>query len=127
VLQKLALAWMLLCASLAPAETRKIVVLGMPPEHIAELQSVSPDARIVAVDEDSLPGEVANADANPRRDQPRNPGEEWKRGGFHPIELRGETAVIMGVGGCGADLGRPSFSVVCPTFVSLQTTQNDRP
>ena len=32
--------WMLLCASLSPAETRKIVVLGMPPEHIAELARI---------------------------------------------------------------------------------------
>src|ERR1017187_7895681 len=53
--------WML--TSLVQAETRKIVVLGMPPEHIAELQSVSPEARIVPADEASLLGEAADADA----------------------------------------------------------------
>ena len=53
-MKKCALAWMLLYASLAPAETRKIAVLGMPPEHIAELQSVSPEARFVPVEEASL-------------------------------------------------------------------------
>ena len=56
-------AWMLLCGSLALAETRKIVVVGMPPEHIAELQSVSPETRIVSTDEASLLGEAADADA----------------------------------------------------------------
>jgi hypothetical protein len=46
-------SWVLLCTSLAVPETRKIVVLGMPPDHIAELQNVSPDARIVSADESS--------------------------------------------------------------------------
>jgi D-2-hydroxyacid dehydrogenase (NADP+) len=164
-------AGMLLCAPLALAETRKIVVLGMPPEHIAELQSVSPDARIVSADESSLPGEVADADAifgtiSPEimhaahklkwvqiysagvenylfpefqasdvvltnckilmgpeiadhafalllsltrelnRIIPTRPNEEWQRSGFHPVELRGKTAVIVGVGGIGSQIAQ---------------------
>jgi phosphoglycerate dehydrogenase-like enzyme len=164
-------AWMLLCSFQALAETRKIVVLGMPPEHIADLQSVSPDARIVSADEASLPGEAADADAifgtiSPEilhlarklkwvqiysagvenylfpefqssgvvltnckilmgpeiadhafalllsltrelnRIIPTRPSEEWQRSGFHPVELRGKTAVIVGVGGIGSQIAQ---------------------
>ena len=163
--------WIVLCAPLALAETRKIVVLGMPPEHIAEVQSVSPGARIVSVDEASLPGEAADADAilgtiSPEllhaahklkwvqiysagvenylfpefqssgvvltnckilmgpeiadhafalllsltrelnRIIPTRANEEWQRGGFHPIELRGKPAVIVGVGGIGSQIAQ---------------------
>lgn len=56
-------AMLLLCALPALAETCKIVVLGMPPEAIAELQGVSAEPRIVPADEASLVGEAADADA----------------------------------------------------------------
>src|ERR1035438_10766680 len=172
-MRKCIVLWTLACVSQAPAETRKIVVLDMPPEHIAELQSVSPDARIVPVDDASLLGEAADADAilgtiSPEilhaahklkwvqifsagvenylfpefqssavvltnckilmgpeiadhafalllsltrelnRAIPARASEEWRRGGFHPIELRGKTAVIVGVGGIGSQIDRKS-------------------
>src|ERR1039457_5713586 len=164
-------AWMLICAPLALAETRKIVVLGMPPEHLAEMQSVYPEARIVPADEASLLGEAADADAifgaiSPEplhaahklkwvqvysagvenylfpefqssgvvltnckilmgpeiadhafalllsltrelnRIIPTRASEEWRRDGFHPIELLGKTAVLVGGGGVGARIAR---------------------
>ncbi len=170
-MKKNAVACLLVCASLALAETRKIVVLDMPPEHIAELQGVSPDARIVPVDENSLLREAADADAilgaiNPEvlhaahklkwvqsysagvenflfpefkssdviltnckilmgpeiadhafalllaltRDLyqiiPGRTTGEWRRDGIHPIELRGKTAVIVGVGGIGSQIAQ---------------------
>ena len=170
-MNKCVAAWMLLFAPLALAETRKIVVLGMPPEHIAELRSVSPEARIVPVDEGSLLSEATDADAifgtisrevlhaahklkwvqvysagvenylfpefqssdvmltnckilmGPEiadhafalllsltrelyRIIPGRTSEEWQRDGFHPIELRGKTAVIVGVGGIGSQIAQ---------------------
>ena len=164
-------ATLLLCALPALAETRKIVVVGMPPEAIAELQSGSAEARIVPADETSLLGEAADADAilgaiNPavldaahqlkwvqvysagvenylfpefqasdvvltnckilmgpeiadhafalllaltrelNRIIPARTSEEWQRGGFHPVELRGKTAVIVGVGGIGSQIAQ---------------------
>jgi phosphoglycerate dehydrogenase-like enzyme len=166
-----AAASLLLCVFLAPAETRKIVVLGMPPEQIAELQSVSPDVRIVPTEGASLVGEAADADAifgaiNPEvlhvahklkwvqvysagvenylfpefqsnavvltnckilmgpeiadhafalllsltrelnRIIPARSSEEWQRDAFHPVELRGKTAVIVGVGGIGSQIAQ---------------------
>ncbi len=170
-MRKCALAWMVLWTALAAAETRKIVVLGMPPEHIADLQSVSREARIVPVDDASLLGEAAEADAifgtiSPEvlhaahklkwvqvysagvenylfpefqssgvvltnckilmgpeiadhafalllsltrelnRIIPARASEEWPHDGFHPIELRGKTAVIVGVGGIGSQIAQ---------------------
>jgi phosphoglycerate dehydrogenase-like enzyme len=37
---------------------------------------------------------------------PTRPNEEWQQGGFHPIELRGKTAVIVGVGGIGSQIAQ---------------------
>jgi phosphoglycerate dehydrogenase-like enzyme len=146
------------------AESKKIVVTGMPPEAIRELQSVSPEAKVVSAEEGRLLDQVADADAifgtiNPElfraakklkwvqvysagvetyrfpeflnssvvltnckilqgpniadhafslllaltRDLykiiPNRTQEQWRRGEYHPIELRGKTAVIVGVGG----------------------------
>ena len=41
-------------ALLAAAETRKIVVTGMPPEAIREFQSVSPDVKVVSAEKEQL-------------------------------------------------------------------------
>lgn len=162
--------WMLICAPMLLGESRKIVVLGMP-EHIAELQSVSPDAKIVSVDDNSLLTEAADADAifgnitpavlhaahklkwvqiysagvegylfpefkasdvvltnckilmGPEiadhafalllsltrglyRTIPARGSEEWRRDAVQPVELRGKTAVIVGVGGIGSQIAQ---------------------
>src|SRR5256885_8237617 len=45
------------------AQTRKIVVTGMPPEAIREFQSVSPDIKVVSAERDQLLKEIVDADA----------------------------------------------------------------
>jgi phosphoglycerate dehydrogenase-like enzyme len=37
---------------------------------------------------------------------PARASEEWRRGQYHPIELRGKTAVIIGVGGIGSQIAQ---------------------
>lgn len=37
---------------------------------------------------------------------PRRGQEEWARGRYHPLELRGKTAVIIGVGGIGQQIAQ---------------------
>ena len=37
---------------------------------------------------------------------PNHPKEEWVRGQYHPMELRGKTAVIIGVGGIGMQIAQ---------------------
>jgi D-2-hydroxyacid dehydrogenase (NADP+) len=37
---------------------------------------------------------------------PRRTNEEWRRGAYHPIELRDKTAVIIGVGGIGSQIAQ---------------------
>jgi D-2-hydroxyacid dehydrogenase (NADP+) len=37
---------------------------------------------------------------------PTRPSEEWRKNGFHPAELRGKTAVIVGVGGIGSQIAQ---------------------
>jgi len=153
------------------AQTRKIVVTGMPPEAIREFQSVSPAVTIVAADRAQLLQQAADADAifgtiNPAlfraakklkwvqvysagvegyrfpefvssgvvltnckiiqgpniadhalamllaltRDLnifiPARATQTWSRGEYHPIELRGKTAVVIGVGGIGSQIAQ---------------------
>ena len=54
---------MLLISAPLAAQTKKIVVTGMPPEAVREFQSVSPAVKVVAADRDKLAQEVADADA----------------------------------------------------------------
>ena len=158
-------------AALAAGETKKIVVAGMPPAVISELQSVTPDVKVEAAQPGKLPEQVTDADAifgtiNPElfraakklkwvqvysagvetyrfpeftnsavtltnckiiqgpeiadhafalllsltRDLnqiiPARTTEEWGRGRYHPLELRGKTAVIVGVGGIGSQIAQ---------------------
>jgi phosphoglycerate dehydrogenase-like enzyme len=37
---------------------------------------------------------------------PTRTGEEWRRDTYHPIELRGKTAVVIGVGGIGSQIAQ---------------------
>ena len=37
---------------------------------------------------------------------PTSAGEQWQRDNYHPIELRGKTAVIVGVGGIGSQIAQ---------------------
>ncbi|MFB3829240.1 MAG: D-2-hydroxyacid dehydrogenase [Bryobacteraceae bacterium] len=37
---------------------------------------------------------------------PARAQQQWARGGYHPIELRGKTAVVIGVGGIGAQIAQ---------------------
>jgi phosphoglycerate dehydrogenase-like enzyme len=156
---------------LATAETRKIVVTGMPPEAIREFQSVSPEVKVVSAERDQLLKEIVDADAifgtiNPQlfhaahklkwvqiysagvetyrfpefiqsdviltnckviqgpeiadhamalllaltRDLnkiiPARTKEEWAKSTYHPLELRGKTAVVIGVGGIGSQIAQ---------------------
>jgi phosphoglycerate dehydrogenase-like enzyme len=153
------------------AETRKIVVTGMPDSAIQEFQSVSPDIKVVSASRENLLSQVADADAifgtiNPQLFQaakklkwvqiysagvetyrfpefihssvtltnckiiqgpeiadhalslllaltrdlyqiiPTRSKEEWARGSYHPVELRGKTAVVIGVGGIGSQIAQ---------------------
>ncbi len=159
------------CAALAAAETRKIVVLYLPPDQIAELRGVSPEALIVPADDRSVVREAADADAilggitpeilhaahklqwvqsysagvenfmfpefqassvtltnckilmgpeiadhafalllsltrGLNRAIPGRATGELRRRDYHPIELRGKTAVIVGVGGIGSQIAQ---------------------
>jgi phosphoglycerate dehydrogenase-like enzyme len=159
------------CVSLAVAESRKIAVLDMPPEQIAELRSASPDTKIVLVDKDSVLREAADADAimggmtpeilhaahklkwvqsysagvenflfpefqatdvvltnckilmgpeiadhafalllsltrGLNRAIPGRAGGVLHQDDYHPIELRGKTAVVVGVGGIGSQIAQ---------------------
>jgi phosphoglycerate dehydrogenase-like enzyme len=154
-----------------PAQTRKIVVTGMPPAAIAEMQSVSPDVKVVSAERDQLVKEIVDADAifgtiNPQLFQaahklkwvqiysagvetyrfpefihsdviltnckiiqgpeiadhalalllaltrdlnkiiPTRSKEEWAKSQYHPLELRGKTAVIIGAGGIGQQIAQ---------------------
>jgi phosphoglycerate dehydrogenase-like enzyme len=158
-------------ATLVSAETRKIVVTGMPDEAIREFQSVSPEVKVVSAERDQLMKEIVDADAifgtiNPQlfhaahklkwvqiysagvetyrfpdfinsdviltnckiiqgpeiadhalalllaltRDLnqiiPNRSKEEWAKASYHPLELRGKTAVIIGVGGIGQQIAQ---------------------
>jgi phosphoglycerate dehydrogenase-like enzyme len=160
-----------LCASLASAATRKIVVLDLPPAQIAELSAVSAEVQIVPANHDSVIREAADADAifgtitpeilhvahklkwvqtysagveqylfpefqssdivltnckilmgpeisdhafalllsltrGLNRAIPGRVGGELRREDFHPIELRGKTALIVGVGGIGSQIAQ---------------------
>lgn len=153
------------------AATKKIVVTGMDESSIRELQSVTPEASIVAASESDAPRKIADADAifgtitpdlfraasklqwvqvysagvehylfpefvdspvvltnckiiqgpeiadhamalllSLTRDLyktiPARTSEEWSRGRHDPIELRGKTAVIIGVGGIGSQIAQ---------------------
>jgi len=37
---------------------------------------------------------------------PRRTEERWRRGEYHPLELRGKTAVVIGVGGIGSQIAQ---------------------
>lgn len=41
---------------------------------------------------------------------PRRTEERWRRGEYHPIELRGKTAVVVGVGGIGSQIAQRAHS-----------------
>lgn len=169
MVKKLLILWIILCCALAGAESRKIIVLDMPPNQIAGLKNVVPDAKIIPVDDTSALREVADADAiiggitpellhaahqlkwvqtysagveeylfpefqssnvtltnckilmgpeiadhafalllSLTRDlyQTMAARGQWDHDGFHPIELRGKTAVIVGVGGIGSQIAQ---------------------
>jgi len=158
-------------ATVATAQQKKIVAVGLSPAAIEELNSVTPGVRVVRVESDRLPSEVADADAlfgtvNPRLIQagkklkwvqtysagvesyvspelqnsgivltnakiiqgpqiadhamalllaltrdlyltiPKRSSQEWPRGEYHPVELNGKTAVVIGVGGIGMQIAQ---------------------
>jgi len=174
-MKKTVILWVLACAPLALAQTKKIIVVGMPPAAIAEFQTASPEARIVPVNESSVLAEAADADAifgtiSPElfhaarklkwvqvysagvenylfpefsksdvvltnckiiqgpeiadhafalllaltRDLyqtiPSRAGQRSIRGSLRPIELRGKTAVVVGVGGIGSQIAQRAFA-----------------
>ena len=41
---------------------------------------------------------------------PRRTGEEWLRGQFHPVELTGKTALIIGLGGIGTQIAQRAYA-----------------
>jgi D-2-hydroxyacid dehydrogenase (NADP+) len=167
-MKKLSLLFAL--AALASAESKKIVVVGMP-DAIPAFQAASPNVTFVAGDRAKLVEQVADADAvfgtmspelfraakklkwvqtysagveNLRfpeftnsnviltnckiiqgpeiadhafalllsltRDLnyliPARTKEGWPKGEYHPIELRGKTAVVIGVGGIGSQIAQ---------------------
>jgi phosphoglycerate dehydrogenase-like enzyme len=53
---------MILCAAGTSAQTKKIVVLGMPAENVKELQAVAPDARVGPVTKANVLEEIRDAD-----------------------------------------------------------------
>ena len=158
-------------ASLLCGASKKIVVVGMEPDAIRDMQSVSSDVSVVAADRKDMLQQVVDADAifgtiSPelfKADKklkwvqiysagvetyrfpefinsnvvltnckiiqgpeiadhalamllaltrnlnyliPARTKEEWPRGEFHPLELRGKTAVIIGVGGIGQQIAQ---------------------
>ena len=158
-------------ASLLCGASKKIVVVGMEPDAIRDMQSVSSDVSVVAADRKDMLQQVVDADAIFGTISPelfkadkklkwvqiysagvetyrfpefinsnvvltnckiiqgpeiadhalamllaltRNLNylisartkEEWPRGEFHPLELRGKTAVIIGVGGIGQQIAQ---------------------
>ena len=170
-MRRIAVPFALLCVSLLPAQTRKIVVTGLDAASVAELQAAAPGARVVAANRGALLAEAADADAilgtiNPQlfhaaknlkwvqvysagvetyrfpefigssvvltnckilqgpniadhamamllaltRDLhlliPARTAEEWPRGVYNPVELRGKTAVVIGVGGIGSQIAQ---------------------
>lgn len=163
--------FLLVAASAAVAQTKKIVVVGMPGDAIREFQSVSPQVSVVAAEKDRLLEQVMDADAifgtiNPQLFHaakklkwvqtysagvetyrfpefissdvvltnckiiqgpeiadhalalllaltrnlnlaiPDRTTEEWRHRPYKPIELRGKTAVIVGVGGIGSQIAQ---------------------
>jgi D-2-hydroxyacid dehydrogenase (NADP+) len=167
----LVLAFSLSTTTGALAQNKKIVVTGMTPAAIKEMQGVASNVTIVATDQAKLAEQVADADAifgtiNPElfrsakklkwvqvysagvenyrfpeflksdvtltnckilqgpniadhafalllaltrdlyRIIPNRTKEEWTRGQHSPIELRGKTAVIVGLGGIGMQIAQ---------------------
>jgi len=165
------IAVLLAVCSLASGEAKKIVTVGMQSEDVRQLQSVTPNVRVVAADRDGLMSQIADADAifgtiSPEllraakklkwvqiysegaetylfpefknsnvtltnckivqgpniadhalalllaltRDLhqiiPDRKNEEWRRDAYHPIELRGKTALVIGVGGIGSQIAQ---------------------
>jgi phosphoglycerate dehydrogenase-like enzyme len=161
----------ILAAPVVLAQTKKIVVTGMTPEAVRELQAVSPAVQVVAGETSRLAEQVADADAifgtiNPQLFRaakrlkwvqvysagvdpyrfpdflnsnivltnckiiqgpeiadhalalllsltrslhqviPARTTEEWRRGQYRPIELRGKTAVVVGLGGIGSQIAQ---------------------
>lgn len=151
------------------AQTKKIVVVEQSPETIRELQTASPQAKVVLATKETLMKEVVDADAllgtispaivkaakNLRWVQTYSAGvetyrsdellsspivltnakiiqgpnisdhamallltmtrqidkavlertkEQWPKNAYHPIELRGKTGLIVGVGGIGTQI-----------------------
>jgi phosphoglycerate dehydrogenase-like enzyme len=52
----------LLCATTVSAQTKKVVVMGMSPENVKELQAVAPEAKVVAVTKETVMEEIRDAD-----------------------------------------------------------------
>lgn len=161
---------LLLICGLACAQTRKILVVGMP-DAIPAFQSVSANVKVVAGERTKLMEQIADADAifgtispelfraakklkwvqtysagleNVRfpeftnsnviltnckiiqgpeiadhafalllsltrqlhRVIPDKASEEWRKDQYHPVELRGKTAVVIGVGGIGSQIAQ---------------------
>ncbi|MBI3696124.1 MAG: D-2-hydroxyacid dehydrogenase, partial [Acidobacteria bacterium] len=59
---------------------------------------------------------------------PRRTGEEWLRGQFHPVELTGKKAVIIGLGGIGTQIAQRArafgmrIEAVDPKDIPITTT-----
>jgi phosphoglycerate dehydrogenase-like enzyme len=57
------LAYAVVATLTLSAQTKKILVMGMPPNEVAELQAVTNKARVVAVTRENVMAEIADADA----------------------------------------------------------------
>jgi phosphoglycerate dehydrogenase-like enzyme len=166
------LALLAAAATLAvTAQTKKIVVTNLSPSEVRELQSVSPDVKVVLTGKETLLKDAADADAifgtiNPElfraakklkwvqvysagvenyrfpeflnsgvvltnakiiqgpniadhamamllaltrdlhRIIPNRTREQWTRGQHKPVELRGKTGVVIGLGGIGSQIAQ---------------------
>ena len=55
-------AFFLLCVTAVSAQTKKVIVMGMSPENVKELQAVAPEAKVVAVTKETVMEEIRDAD-----------------------------------------------------------------
>ena len=169
--QLLWIAVAIVFATVAGFAGTKIVVTGMGPDAVRQIQEAARDATVVGVETSSLAEQIADADAvigtitpelfkaarrlrwvqvysagveryrfpeladsavvltnckiiqGPNiadhamglllaltrdlyRAIPNREQEEWNRGAYRPIELRGKTAVVIGVGGIGTQIAQ---------------------
>ena len=55
-------AFFLVCVTAVSAQTKKVIVMGMSPENVKELQAVAPEAKVVSVTKETVMEEIRDAD-----------------------------------------------------------------